>query len=71
MCRYCAAGFFRSPADRSRILDLVALVEHPDALPAEAALRIASELLAWAEQPKSGLRCEVVAAVRSPVDNLA
>jgi hypothetical protein len=34
-------------ARRERILQLVALIEHPTALPAESALHIAQELLAW------------------------
>ncbi|WP_297443660.1 hypothetical protein [Acidocella sp.] len=35
-------------------MHLLALIEHPTALPAEGALRIAAELLAWAgrEEPR-------------------
>ncbi|WP_298284790.1 hypothetical protein [Acidocella sp.] len=48
MCPHCADGSGPLHARRARILHLLALIEHPDALPPEDALRIAGELLAWA-----------------------
>jgi hypothetical protein len=38
-------------------MHLLALIEHPTALPAEDALRIAAELLAWAERQESRFWC--------------
>jgi hypothetical protein len=60
MCRYCVAGTSHSQIERTRILDLLALVERPDVLQAEAALRIASKLLNWADQTEYGFRCEAL-----------
>jgi len=71
MCQYCTPGSPQSGPDRVRVLHLLAMIEHPDALPTEAALRIARELLAWAGQSKSGLRCKVLATLEAPMDNLA
>ncbi len=62
MCPHCADGSGHVHAHRARIVQLLALIEHPDALPARDALRIAGELLAWAGQQETGLRCEPVAA---------
>ena len=42
MCLLCAAGLEgRRLARRAHVLQLLALVEHPDALPADAAVRLA------------------------------
>ena len=60
MCRYCVTVSSHPSTDRIRILDLLALIERPDALPTEATLRIAGELLAWTEQTGSRLRCDAV-----------
>jgi hypothetical protein len=46
MCLLCAPSGNRGLARRDQILQLLALVEHPDALPADAALRLAQEILA-------------------------
>jgi hypothetical protein len=47
MCLLCAAGSDgQRLARRAYVLQLLALVEHPDALPAEAALRLVGEILA-------------------------
>ena len=70
MCRYCVTGSSHPSTGRVRVLDLLAIIEHPDALPAEAVLRIASELLTWTGQSKSGLRCEVVATRETPMSNV-
>ena len=61
MCRYCVTGSSHSSMDRIRVLDLLALIEIPDALPAEATLRIAGALLAWTEQAGPRFRCDAVA----------
>jgi hypothetical protein len=60
MCRYCVSGTSHSQIERTHILDLLALIERPDVLPAEAALRITSKLLSWADQTEHGFRCEAL-----------
>jgi hypothetical protein len=45
--------------ERQRQLQLLALLEHPEALPAELALRLAAELLALTGQG-SAFHCEVL-----------
>jgi hypothetical protein len=63
MCPLCAAGLeSRSLAQRVHVLQLLSLVEHPDALPADAALRLAREVLALTQAERTGLRCDPVAA---------
>ncbi len=62
MCPHCADGSGPLHAHRARIMHLLALIEHPDALPADDALRIAGELLAWAGQEETRFSCEHVAA---------
>lgn len=47
-CPHCADLRLPDPARRRRVLQLLALIEHPDALPPADALRIAGELLRWA-----------------------
>jgi hypothetical protein len=42
------------------VLQLLALVEHPDALPAEAALRLAGEILELIRVERTERRCEPV-----------
>ena len=62
MCLLCAAGVdSQKLARRAHVLQLLALVEHPDALPAEAALRLARELLALTQPERTGRRCDPVA----------
>lgn len=46
-CPHCADRHDAAWARRVRVLQLLALIEHPQALPADAALRIAGELLEW------------------------
>lgn len=60
MCRYCVSGLSHSQIERTQILDLLALIERPDVFPAEAALRIASKLLKWADQTEPRFRCEAL-----------
>lgn len=48
-------------ARRAKVLQLLALVEHPDALPADAALRLGHEIMTLI-RPEPGLRrCDPVA----------
>jgi hypothetical protein len=58
MCPHCADGSDRELARRARVLQPLALVEHPTALPAEATLRIGRTLLAWAEHDDSRCECD-------------
>jgi hypothetical protein len=61
MCLLCAAGLEgQRLARRAHVLQLLALVEHPDALPTEAALRLAREVLALTRAEPTGRRCEPV-----------
>ena len=53
-------------ACRLRVLQLLALIEHPNALPASAALRIGQELLAWIAQDAFSRRCDQVLAAEIP-----
>ena len=69
MCLLCAAGSDgQGLARRAHILQLLALVEHPDALPAEAALRLAREVLALTEAERTGRRCDPVAPPGSALE---
>lgn len=71
-CPHCADGMNRELAHRSHILQLLALVEHPTALPTDAALRIAGDLLAWSEPQAAECRCDDPAtAPMAPVDAAA
>ena len=61
MCLLCAAGVEdRGLAQRAHVLQLLALVEHPDALPADAALRLAREILTLTQAERTGRRCDPV-----------
>jgi hypothetical protein len=71
VCRYCADGSPDTPESHARVLHLMALIEHPDALPAKAALRIAGELLVWAGQVESRFRCEPATALEPPMNTVA
>ena len=62
LCPHCADGADHEQARRIRVLQLLALIEHPDALPADAALRIGRELLAWIAQDEPSQRCDHVIA---------
>jgi hypothetical protein len=52
-CPHCADGLDHGVARRTHVLNLLALVEHPSALPSDAALRVCRELLAWVEEDPS------------------
>jgi hypothetical protein len=56
-CAYCP-GRPGEERERLRQLQLLALLEHPDALPADLALCLARKLLARTDQ-KPAFRCEV------------
>jgi hypothetical protein len=47
-------------ARRAHVLHLLALIEHPDALPVGAALRLAREVLALTQLNQTSRRCEPV-----------
>jgi hypothetical protein len=62
MCLLCAAGSDgQRLARRAHVLRLLALIEHPDALPADAALRLTREVLALTEAEWTEFRCDPVA----------
>jgi hypothetical protein len=69
MCLLCAAGLEgQRLAQRAHVLQLLALVEHPDALPAEAALRLAREVLALTRPGRTGRQCEAVVSPGSVIE---
>jgi hypothetical protein len=56
MCLLCAeGGSDRTLAQRAHVLQLLALIEHPDALPANAVLRLGREIMTLIG-PELGLR---------------
>lgn len=62
MCLLCANGIY-SPGDEARrlyVLELLALIEHPDALPHGAALRLSREIMALIDLRANHLRCHPV-----------
>jgi hypothetical protein len=60
MCLLCASSGERVLARRNHILQLLALVEHPDALPADRALRLAQEVLVLTWADGAPFQCEAV-----------
>ncbi|MBV1795812.1 hypothetical protein [Siccirubricoccus sp. G192] len=69
MCLLCAAGLEgQRLAQRAHVLQLLALVEHPDALPAEAALRLAGEILALTRRGRAGRQCDAVVPPGSVIE---
>jgi hypothetical protein len=71
MCPHCADGSDRDLACRTQVLQLLALIEHPSALPAAAALRIGQELLAWTAQDESNFRFNHVVAAECWIEAAA
>jgi hypothetical protein len=72
MCLFCDRdqGPGDDAAQRVHVLRLLALVEHPDALPKDAALRLGQEIMALMK-PGSGVRrCEPVSAPDEPIKQL-
>lgn len=70
MCLYCAVGQDSQGAlaRRARVLALLALVEHPDGIPGDAALRLGREILALVGTEPAIRRCEALAPP-APVDS--
>ena len=64
MCLYCAlkSEGNTTTAGQGRMLQLLALLEHPDALPADLALRLAGQLLTLTQPERSALQCDAVTA---------
>lgn len=62
MCLLCAGRSGNDAAfpRRGHLLDLLALIEHPDALPAEAALRLGREIMALLAREPEPLQCDAV-----------
>ena len=62
MCVLCQSGSGTDEelARRVHVLQLLALVEHPDALPADAALRLGGEIMALIRADRSLRRCDAV-----------
>ena len=71
MCPHCEDGLHPGLACRLRVLQLLALIEHPNALPPSAALRIGHELLAWTAQDAFSRRCDQVLAAEIPTEAAA
>jgi len=62
MCLLCTATSDNEErARRARVLQLLALVEHPDALPAETSLRLAYEIWALTQAEWPERQCVPVA----------
>jgi hypothetical protein len=70
-CPHCADGADPDLARRKRVLQLLALIEHPTALPPDAALRIAQDLLAWTAPADSSHRYDPVAEVETELEAVA
>jgi hypothetical protein len=79
-CPHCADGADPDLARRKRVLQLLALIEHPTALPPDAALRIAQDLLAWTApvnctaqtaQINASYQYEHVVAAETPMEAVA
>jgi len=62
MCVLCqsGSGTDQDLAHRVHVLQLLALVEHPDALPADSALRLGGEIMALIRPDRSLRRCDAV-----------
>jgi hypothetical protein len=71
MCPHCADGLDRGLARRTRVSQLLAIIEYPSALPAPAALRIGKELLAWITQDEPNRRCDHIVAAEARTDAAA
>jgi hypothetical protein len=62
MCRFCTARSdgYAGTAAEDRVLQLLALLEHPTALPGDLALRLAGQLLRLTQPERLILRCDAV-----------
>jgi hypothetical protein len=63
MCLLCQSGLGTDGdlARRARVLQLLALVEHKDALPTDAALRLGREIVALIGPGSGSRRCDPAA----------
>ena len=69
MCVLCAAGSDGQRfARRTHVLQLLALIEHPDALHAEAALRLAREVLMLSQAERTERECNPVTPPGSDIE---
>jgi len=62
MCSLCPDHLSNTEAHCIRVLQFLALIEHPNALPTDAVLRIGTELLAWLGQAEAKATSDRVAA---------
>jgi hypothetical protein len=70
MCVLCTATLTdRNLARRAHVLQLLALVEQPDVLPADAALRLAQGILVLTEMDGPKRRCDPVAPSETDIKN--
>lgn len=60
MCLLCSPSGSQALARRNHVLQLLALVEHRDALPADMAVRLAQEILVLTQTEGAALQCEAV-----------
>ncbi len=72
MCLLCAAALDgRDLARRAHVLQLLALIEDPGTLPADAALRLAQEILMLTRTDNSRLRCDRVLLAGTDIEDTA
>lgn len=57
-CPFCGASQLAGDHERRKIARLLALFEHPDALPPDLALRLGAELLILTASRSPGFRCD-------------
>ena len=72
MCLLCESRSVKDAdmARRFRVLQLLALVEHKDALPTDAALRLGQEILALIGPGLSLRRCDPVEAATQGAEDI-
>ena len=70
MCLLCASSGDQVLARRNYVLQLLALVEHPNLLPADAALRLAQEILTLAQAGGGAFQCEAVLPPQAAAANI-
>ena len=70
MCVLCESGSGSDGdlAHRAHVLQLLALVEHPHALPADAALRLGREIMMLVRSGSGLRRCDAVAPSRPEIE---
>jgi hypothetical protein len=70
-CSHCADGIDGRMVRRIQVLQLLTLIEHPNALPPASALRIARELLALIAQGEPRYRCDQVISAERRIEAAA